>query len=1036
MTHSDSSVDNLLRQLSSLSYMPDDDCLKELLPYLKPFQGQQAVILARATGYVEAIRTAKPHLGFESLLQEYGLNSREGLAILHLAEALLRIPDTDTTDALIKENINGIEWKKQKGTQQYSRLMGNTRLGLSLVQRLFHVGGGNVLLSKLFSKASEPLIRRVFRRIIRLIGGLFVLGKTINSALHNATPYLRKGYLFSYDILGEGARSQAQADNYIQHYMEAIQAIGEKSDTTTPLHKRSGISVKLSALHPRFELLKYNRMMEELLPILKMLCMEAKIQGVMLTIDAEEAARLDITLALFTALLNDSDLDSFDGIGIAIQAYQKRALPTLECLQQLAKQTNHRIPVRLVKGAYWDTEIKRAQTLGLEDFPVFIRKEHTDVSYLACATYLLQYSTCFYPQFATHNALTVASIRHIAKGCEYEFQRLYGMGEQLYDYLLTRGDTQCRIYAPVGPHAELLAYLIRRLLENGASTSFVRQIADHALPLEALLQDPITATFSPEIRIPEAISLPSELYGIERKNSAGQDTGNRHQMYALHNQLHALQNSVWFATPLISGQTCKGETIPLYQPSNHKIQVGEITLATRDHVEQAMIAAQKAFPAWSNVPVTRRAELLDKLADSIEKNNIEFLSLCMREAGRTLADSIAEVREAVDFCRYYAAQAQKLMKNETVLPGPTGESNRTSLHARGVFVCISPWNFPLAIFTGQIAAALATGNTVIAKPANQTPLIAHRLVTLMFEVGFPKDVIHLLPGEGKVIGAALAEHNSTAGMVFTGSTEVARFINQTLAKREAPITPFIAETGGQNCMILDSSALLEQAVDDIILSAFNSAGQRCSALRVIYVQDAIADSFITLLKGAMDELKIGEPTYFSTDIGPVINASAQQSLLEHIAHMEQEATLLHTTPIDDATKEAGYFVAPHLFEIDSINILQKEIFGPILHLIRFKANHLDKVMEEINSTGYGLTLGVFSRIEARIAFIAARARVGNIYVNRSMIGATVGVQPFGGEGLSGTGPKAGGAHYLNRFCTERTISVNTAAIGGNIELLS
>ncbi len=1025
----------MLRNLSSKAYQADQECLEAMVPYLHAYERHYPAILTQARRYVEAMRAASEHVGMESFLREYRLNSPEGMAMLHLAEALLRIPDKDTADALISGNVEGIQWRQPGRDIMHNSLMGNTRVGLNIVQKILHLGDGNTPFSRLFARASDPLVRSVFRRAIRLMGRMFIMGESIPVALRHAAKAQRKGYMLSYDMLGEGARTAAQAEHYTSQYRRAIRAIGEKNAENAPLYKRASISIKLSALHPRFELLKYNRMMEELLPRLKMLCLEAKQQNIMVTIDAEEAARLDISLALMNALLRDKELKGFNGIGLAVQAYQKRALPVLASLRDLAEETGRRIPIRLVKGAYWDTEIKRAHMLGLSGFPVFTRKEHTDVSYLACTVMLLEHPACFYPQFATHNALTIASIKQIANSSDYEFQRLQGMGGTLYDYVLAHDAVACRIYAPVGPQEELLAYLIRRLLENGASTSFVHQVADPSIAPETLLQDPIALTFKAGIHMDNTIRLPDNLYGEARQNSRGLDIGNRYQMYRLHSQLQPLKSSVWFASPLINGEAVEGEPVMAVQPSNHAVAVGEVVLAGEAEAKRAMEVAQAAFPAWNGLAVEHRAALLEKLSDALEDNAEEFYSLCMREAGKTLADSIAEVREAVDFCRYYAVQARILMGQEQELPGPTGESNRVSLHGRGVFVCISPWNFPLAIFTGQMLAALVTGNTVIAKPANQTPLIAYRLVTLMLEVGFPSGVVHFVPGEGRVVGSALVKDRRTAGVVFTGSTATARFINRTLAERDAAIVPFIAETGGQNCMILDSSALLEQAVDDIIMSAFNSAGQRCSALRVLYVQEEVADRLIALLAGAMQELKLGEPTHFSTDIGPVIDKAAKETLEAHIARMKEEAIFHYATPLESDLAEMGTYVAPHLFEIPSLALLDKEVFGPIVHVVRFKAANIHKVVDEINSTGYGLTLGIFSRIEQRVQYSAERVRVGNIYVNRSMVGATVGVQPFGGEGLSGTGPKAGGTFYLTRFCVERTISVNTAAIGGNVELL-
>ncbi len=760
--------------------------------------------------------------------------------------------------------------------------------------------------------------------------------------------------------------------------------------------------MKLSGLHPRYQLLQHERVMAKLLPRLKQILLLAKEHNIAVSIDAEESARLDMEILLFTELFADADFDGWNGLGFVVQAYQRRAFTLIDYLTELSRKYNRRMPLRLVKGAYWDTEIKAAQVAGLPSYPVFTRKEHTDISYLACAGKILAATDCFFPQFATHNARTVCAISTMARHFgiipgQFEFQRLHGMGEALYKLVGT--EHPCRIYAPVGAHKDLLAYLIRRLLENGANTSFVNLLMDDAIPLDELLQDPIAKARQSGMQPNVSIPSPANLYGT-RRNSPGIDLGNLVACEALAASLQAQA-----APPAF-----------LEEIAPH-------------HADKLVAKGLQGFAAWPLTPVEERCRMLEAAADRFEQSRDACISLLMKEGGKTLADCIAEVRETIDFCRYYAQQA-RLLTNQT-LAGPTGESNILSLHPRGVMVCISPWNFPLAIFTGQVVAALVTGNTVIAKPAEQTPRIAAFAVEILHKSGVPKDALQLAIGDGKT-GAALVENPQIAGVVFTGSVETAQSINRTLAAREGSIIPFIAETGGQNCMVVDSSALLETAVDDIVLSAFGSAGQRCSAARVLFVQEDIADELTALLKGAMQELRVGSPADFATDIGPVIDAEAQSTLLTHIERMKKEAKLIAAPP----TATEGNCVAPHAFEIKSIAQLGQEVFGPVLHVIRFKAEALQQVADAINSTGYGLTFGIHSRIGEQVEFFTSRIRAGNIYVNRSMTGATVGVQPFGGEGLSGTGPKAGGPHYLLRFITERTVCTNTAAIGGNLALLA
>ncbi len=999
--------------ISALAYMPEEKAMAVLLESVAPLSQMEPVIMARAGKWTREIREGGLGHGVEAFLNAYGLDTNEGVALMCLAEALLRIPDSTTADALIRDTFEGREWGRYTGTAD-SWLVNVSSWGLLLTGKVVDFGqepqrGVRKVLSNLIARTGEPTIRVALRKAMTLIGGQFVLGETVADALSNSKSYHKKGYRFSYDILGEGARSDAQARGYVQSYRDGIALIGKTIPAGTPLFEGPGISVKLSALHARYQLVKKDRVMRELLPRLKEIMLAAKKAGIAVAIDAEEASRLDTEMMVFEALVADPELAGWNGAGFVVQAYQKRAFYLIDWLAQLAKKHQRVIPVRLVKGAYWDSEIKWAQVGGLPAYPVFTRKEHTDVSYLACANKILSYKDVFFPQFATHNIRTVTSIALLAerygwgKG-SFEFQRLHGMGEALHDKLVR--ETPSRIYAPVGAHKDLLAYLIRRLLENGANSSFVHLLMDESKSPEEILADPVAATRAHAQLYNPAIPLPLQLYGQARQNSAGMDFGNQAQLTAL---LHGLAPYAVKPLPVVADMSEKD-------------------------ADAALKAAWAAFPAWAGRPVEERALLLEKMAAAIEKNAAELMALCAREAGKVLPDGVAEVREAADFCRYYAAEARRLMAAHT-LAGPAGESNVMTLHPRGVIACISPWNFPLAIFVGQVAAALVTGNCVVAKPAEQTPLIARRAVEMLHLAGVPRDVVQLLPGRGEIIGAALVADARVSGVVFTGSVDTAQIINRALAARKGPIVPLIAETGGQNCMVVDSSALPEQAVDDIMLSAFGSAGQRCSALRVLLVQDDIADELLKLLAGAMQELKVGDALSPDTDTGPVIDAEAREGLLAHIEQMKKTAKLVAAAPAP-AGSIAGHFVVPHAFEISDLRVLTREIFGPVLHVVRFTNGTLPKVVEAINATGFGLTFGVHSRIDEHIRLLASQVHAGNIYVNRSMIGATVGVQPFGGEGLSGTGPKAGGPHYLLRFVNERTTTINIAAIGGNVSLLN
>lgn len=1022
--------------LSGEALADETTLVEQLLEAAKPFDTMKASIQTRAQELVITMREGGSGSGVEAFLHEYGLNNKEGVAVMCLAEALLRIPDAKTADKLIQNTFSDSDWEKHLG-QSDSLFVNASSWGLMLTGKVVNMGGLSGekpagLVKGLINKCGEPVIRESLKRAMHIIGTQFVMGEDIADATGRAGSWEKKGYRFSYDILGEGARNQQQADAYYNAYLQAIDVVGKGVRPTNNPHDMRGISVKLSGLHPRYHLLQEDRLVAELLPRLKTLVAKTMANHITLSIDAEEANRLDVGLAVFAEVFTDPDFKDYNGLGYVLQAYQKRAYTVVGTLAALARQTGKKMPLRLVKGAYWDSEIKYAQMNGLPGYPVFTRKEHTDVSYLACAARIFEHDDAFYPQFATHNALTVASIMALAKGRAFEFQRLHGMGEKLHAQVVN--EIPCRIYAPVGKHEDLLAYLIRRLLENGANTSFVNLLMDKRKPIPEVLDDPLARTRLNQAQPNPRIPLPADLYGADRQNSQGVELGYRDAQAAWQVDLSRYANTVWLAKPMIVGSAAPSSRKDLFQPAELSRKVGMVEEATETQVKLAMDAAQRAFHGWNGLPVGERAGKLENMAVVLEENRAELIALLMREAGKTFYDAVAEVREAADFCRYYAARARESMTQATRLTGPTGEKNTLQLSGRGVFVCISPWNFPLAIFLGQVAAALVTGNTVVAKPADQTPLIAARAVDMLHEAGIPLDVIQLLPGNGKDVGEALVKHPHTAGVVFTGSTATARRINQTLAQKDGPIVPLIAETGGQNGMIIDSSALLEQACDDVLTSAFGSAGQRCSALRVLFVQEDVADKFLTLLTGAMQEIRVGNPEDLRFDLGPVIDKAAWERLRKHLAYLEEiGAKKVASVPLEHA--ENGHYFAPVAYEIKAISQLPGEVFGPVLHVIRFPASGLDQVVNAINSTGFGLTFGVQSRIDSTIQQVTKRVEAGNIYVNRSMIGATVGVQPFGGEGLSGTGPKAGGPHYLLRFVTERTVTVNTAAIGGNLELL-
>ncbi|MCE5233137.1 MAG: bifunctional proline dehydrogenase/L-glutamate gamma-semialdehyde dehydrogenase PutA [Mizugakiibacter sp.] len=1019
----------------------ETEAVNELLAQATLPPAEREQVLARAADLVARVRAkAADQSAVESFMRQYDLSSEEGVLLMCVAEALLRIPDKTTADKLIRDKLGEADWKKHLGGSD-SLFVNASTWGLMLTGKLVQLADETRrdvagALKRLVARAGEPVIRLAVRQAMRIMGHQFVMGRSIDEALDRAAQKDNAVYRYSYDMLGEAALTAPDAARYHRAYRDAIAALGKRGPWRDVLDAPS-ISIKLSALHPRYEVAKRARVLAELTPALLELAQLAKAQGIGMTVDAEESDRLELSLEVIGAVFADPSLQGWNGFGLAVQAYQKRAPFVIDWLAETARSAGRRWCVRLVKGAYWDSEVKRAQEGGLAGYPVYTRKPNTDVSYLACARRMLDAGgELIYPAFATHNAHTIAAIHHYAQGRPYEYQRLHGMGADLYAEVVgpERMNVPCRVYAPVGSHEDLLPYLVRRLLENGANTSFVNRVVDEDVPIRDLVADPCETSrgfaSKPHPRIPQPVGLYAEL----RKNSMGVNLGNDNELKALAEAVNAAR-APWRAVPLVPGASGAGPTVQVTDPARRSRAVGAWQAADAATVEHALANAVAAQPEWDRLPAASRATILEHAADLLEQRRGEFIALCVREAGKTIPAAIAEVREAADFCRYYAAMARRLFAHPEQLPGPTGESNQLFLNGRGVFVCISPWNFPLAIFMGQVTAALVAGNAVIAKPAEQTTLVAHLATRLLHEAGVPEAVLQLLPGDGATVGAALTRDPRVAGVAFTGSTETAWAINRALAARNAPIAALVAETGGQNALIADSSALPEQLVKDAIASAFDSAGQRCSAARVLFVQDDIADKVIAMLAGAMDELQVGDPGLLSTDVGPVIDADACSVLAGHAERMRGEAKLIKEVALPAECAE-GTFFAPRAYEIPSLDVLKREVFGPVLHVIRWKASELDRVIDAINATGYGLTLGIHSRIDATVEHIQKRVRAGNCYVNRNQIGAVVGVQPFGGEGLSGTGPKAGGPHYLLRFATERTLSINTTAAGGNASLLT
>ena len=1000
-----------------------------------------ARISTRARGLIAGIRerqagNAIP--GLDTFLQEYALSTREGVALMCLAEALLRIPDAHTADLLIRDKIGGGHWDDHLG-QADSVFVNASTWALMLTGRLLGERDGgdwSSVVGDLAARVGEPVVREAVVQGMRILGHQFVLGRTIEEALDKAAA--NPGFRHSFDMLGEAALTTADAERYLETYAAAIKAIGKRASERGPTEE-PGVSVKLSALHPRYEPVQEKRVLAELVPRLSHLAHLAAEAGIGLCVDAEESERLDLSLDVLEAVSEGKALRDWEGLGLALQTYQKRALAQVDWVLDVAMRHHRRIQVRLVKGAYWDAEVKRAQVGGFTDYPVFTRKAASDVGYIACAKKLLAAGRRLYPAFASHNAHTVAAVLELAgPHHDLEFQRLHGMGEELFDLVSGKdvpARVPCRIYAPVGNHEDLLPYLVRRLLENGSNTSFVNRVVDAEAPPEQLAADPVATLAAADPKPHPRIPRPPDLFGEERANSRGLDLDARPARDALLAGMAEALSASRAATPMIGAEEMEGTPHPIRSPQDRSRVVGTCVHADVAAVGRAFDRAAAAQPDWDAAGAEARAAILEKAATLYEEHRHELIALSVAEAGKTLVDSVAEVREAVDFLFYYAARARIGFGPAHRLPGPTGERDEIRLAGRGVFACISPWNFPLAIFTGQVSAALAAGNAVLAKPAGPTPLIAHRAIQFLRQAGVPDNVLHLLPGPGSEIGPALAGHPDIGGVAFTGSVETAHAINRRLAARRGAIAPLIAETGGQNAMIVDSSALPEQVVRDALASAFQSAGQRCSALRVLFVQDDVADKLIGLLSGAMAELRIGDPARPETDVGPLIDEAALATLTAHAERMETEATLLATVPMEAELSERGPFFAPRAWEIPDIGVLTGEVFGPALHIVRYAADRLDAVLDAVNATGFGLTLSVHSRIDATIERVKARARVGNLYVNRNQIGAVVGVQPFGGEGLSGTGPKAGGPRYLHRYAVERTVSTNTTASGGNASLM-
>ncbi|TGN41330.1 bifunctional proline dehydrogenase/L-glutamate gamma-semialdehyde dehydrogenase PutA [Marinobacter confluentis] len=1022
----------------------EDSYLRKLITLAQSDAAEQKFATETATDLIHKVRERDDGVHMiDALLQEYSLDTEEGILLMCLTEALMRIPDKFTADRLIHEKMTDADWDRHLGCSD-STLVNASTWGLLLTGRVIRMdrrldGSPSGIWRRLVRRSGEPMIRRALNQAMTIMGRQFVLGESIFEALDHAESYRSKGYTYSFDMLGEAAMTEQDAARHLSDYRHAIAAVGQQAWDSTRLLPPS-ISIKLSALHPRYDAFHENRVLEELHPVVCELVGFAREEGVAITLDAEEMDRLELSLKLFEQVFRSPSAEDWSGLGLAVQAYSKRALPVICWLNKLAKEQGKEIPVRLVKGAYWDNEIKHAQQLGIANYPVFTRKESTDTSYLACLRFLLSDYTrgALYPQMASHNAHTVASVLAIARKKErpIELQRLHGMGDALYESVLKEHETPVRIYAPVGGYRELLPYLIRRLLENGANSSFVHRLVDAATPVDALVQDPVQELEKYPTLSNDRIPSPSALYGNERLNARGWNLRVADHRDPLLRELESWRRHRWSAGPLIMGEPSfkgEGRAAPSAADMSHKL--GKVFSSDLSQTGKALQAAQKGLADWPGRPVAERVQCLLRYAELLEENTAELVSLCSQETGKSVRDAVDELREAVDLCRYYASQGKARFGHAMALPGPTGETNELYMEGRGIFLCISPQSSPLAVFSGQILAALMAGNPVLAKPAYHASLTGFRAAELMLEAGVPAGALQLLPGDGATIAKRLLPDPGIAGVAYTGSRAVARLINRALAEREGAMAPLIAEMGGQNAMIVDSSALPEQVVADVIKSAFTGAGQRSAALRLLYLQRDVAERIETLLAGAMSQLSLGDPGRLNTDIGPIADAGTRSGLVEHLEVLESGARLIGRAPLpEDADK--SLFVAPTAWEIKSLKYLKNDCFGPILHVIRYDADRLDNVIEDINGLGWALTLGIHSRSESSAAYIEKRIKAGNTYVNRDQLGAVAGVQPFGGQGLTGTGPKSGGPNYLLRFAAERTRTINTTALGGNASLLS
>ncbi|MHB0774474.1 bifunctional proline dehydrogenase/L-glutamate gamma-semialdehyde dehydrogenase PutA [Halomonas sp. WWR20] len=1043
-------MDTLFRRVSEHYIVDEDAYVGEMVKLLSVDEEDFRRVATKTAELIREVREMDTAVdSIDELLQQYSLDTQEGVLLMCLAEALLRIPDKDTADALIEDKLGVAEWKNHLG-QSESWFVNASTWGLLMTGRVIKLdqprdGKPASFINRLTNRMGEPVIRSAMYQAMKIMGRQFVLGRTVDEALKRSRPLFNKGYTYSYDMLGEAARTRDDARRYFEDYASAIKRVGETSKTLSAKTPAPSISIKLSALHPRYEFGRREQVLEELVATVKELAAMARERDVAITIDAEEVDRLELSLEVFRAVYESDACKGWGHFGLVVQAYSKRALAVLHYLNRLADRQGDEIPLRLVKGAYWDTEIKESQQHGVDGYPVFTRKANTDVAYLACAHFLLSENTRgrIFPQFATHNAHTISAILEVANPVNraFEFQRLHGMGEALYDAALRRAPqgTYCRIYAPVGAHKDLLPYLVRRLLENGANSSFVHQLVDPRVPVETLCVHPVQSLKQYSRYANPRIPLPRDLYGEKRRNSWGVNLNINSQYQPLMDEMATFMDKEHHVKPLVAFDIADdpAQRHEVLCPFDTRQRIGSVQWTTQAQAQQALDVAWAAYPRWEITPVEERAAIIERLGDLMESHMAELMTLCSREGGKLLTDGVDEIREAVDFCRYYAVRARELLGEATPLPGPTGESNELVLSGKGVFAAISPWNFPVAIFCGQIVATAVAGNTVLAKPAEQTSLVAHRVIELLYEAGMPRDVVQLLPGDGPTVGSVLSSDPRITGVVFTGGTDTAQIINRALAARERAALPtLVAETGGLNAMIVDSTALPEQVVADVVASAFQSAGQRCSALRVLYLQDDVAERVIEVLKGAMAELHVGDPRQLGTDVGPVIDEDARRGLVQHIETLKSEGRLIAETPMKPEHTAHGTFVAPVAFAIDGIEALEREQFGPILHIVRYKASDIDKVIATINATGYGLTFGIHSRNESAAYAISQKIRAGNVYINRNIIGAVVGVQPFGGQGLSGTGPKAGGPHYLLSFVTEKTRTINTAALGGNASLLA